>query len=301
MMSSNRTTRLPRRGLQITFRKKKPPYNNMYGHMFIQDLCMDFSISLSPSFRSDDFFEIKPNDSHLGGLLNYKRARFLDYDFTQLLSGNMHELIRYGRCSVEVALVVDQEKLIGIQFKPIYANLCFREKHTTTFYEQNHSGEYIKKTLENRLVIELDLKHLNLKRNYFRKIVNGLSAMELPDYEELNKREISFSDFTGQQKLDAYKLINKAYWNMRDNSDEYCTEAYLLYRKVKYKELQFRLLEYLLSKYNQALEGIGREYHFSGEIHPNKEVLNSRDALNSALTDEMDLKKIREVLFPKQQ
>lgn len=271
--------------------------SSLYSHMFLEDMCASFAISFSPSFQSDDFYIVSPESSILKQLLDTNHSRFLRYKFDQLLSWNMNELLRYGRCYVEIIPVVEEEELLSIRFESLSASRAFKLDTKTLLFSRDFMGDYHRKTVVNNLLIKLDLKDMGIQRMRFKRILKKLSKKDLPDFDFLNQNGISISDYDNKQKLSTFKLVGDTYWSLRDYSSVYITEVYLLYRKVKHDNYRLRFLEYLLAQYNQAIQVLGNQYGFSGKIEIAYEIDSHLDDLKELLSGNLSCKQMSDILY----
>ena len=260
-------------------------------------MCADFSISFSPTFNNDDFFEIYPKSSPVEKLLSSSHSSFLRYEFCKQLSWDMHELISKGKAYVEIAPIFSEQELVSLKFELISADRVRKKKSETIFSARDYSGKIIKKTIPNSRLLILDLKDIGINRNYFKKILNGLSKVEVPDFEWLNRKGITLKDYDDKQKISAFKLVGKTYWSLRDYNNEHITRVYSMYRNVMYKLYRYRFLEYFLDRYNQAISDLGKQYGFSGEIRIVPEVNNHLTELEQLLKGDINCDQMSDVLY----
>jgi len=271
--------------------------NSLYGGIFIEDMCSDFAIRFAPAYQSRNFFTVNPNDSKLKSFLEYKTHQFLQYELSKQLSQNMYNLLVNGVCYAEIVLGFEEKELKSISFVPLNINKCVKKRYESKFYAIDHRGNKVSWILPNNLIVKFDLKDLGMKRWHFRKMLKGLSRKKLPDFEWQQKMGISISDYDNRQVLNALKLVGDTYWNLRKSSNEYTTDIYLLYRDVKHKAYRLKFLDYLISKYNNALENLGLEYDFTGEIAYCVDIKNHVNALKRLLSGEINCEEMGKCLF----
>lgn len=296
-MKTDRATRSGK-GVLFRLRKRVDPKNSLYGRMFLEDMCADFGIDFSPTFNNNnDFFEIYPKSSLVEKLLNSSHSSFLRYEFYEQLSWDMHELIFKGKAYIEIIPMFSEQELVSLKFEPLLANRVYKKKSKTIFSARDYSGEIIKKSISNNRILILDLKDMGIKRNHFKKILNGLSKVGTPDFEWLNRKGITLKDYEDKQKVSAFKLVGKTYLSLKDYNNEHITRVYSMYRNVMHKLFRYRFLEYFLDRYNQVISDLGKQYGFSGEIRIVPEVNNHLTELEKLLNGDINCDQMSDVLF----
>lgn len=252
--------------------KNKKHKLSFYPHMFIQDYCLDFSISFSGFNSHDDFY--KANTIILSKLLEEENHLFFKYDLSELLSGIMHDLIFYGQSSVEIVLYFnDSNEVIGISFFPLNYVMkipFLRRKH---FFAKSFNEGLIYYYVEKKRLTEFNIRELGITKKFFNKILKKLSKLGISDIS-LGNRTPNI-DYEFYKRDEEYKLLNftkGVYWDGRNSNNQFVNEPYYLYRLTKYNILRLRILKYLLSKINTSLIRIGKEYSFQGEIECKLEI-----------------------------
>lgn len=295
----NRKNQFRNIGVLHSNRKKKLK-SSFYGHMFLQDMCMDFSISFSPTINGGEFFEIYPKSSIVDQLLRYKNhSPFLRYDFNQQLSWILNELMLSGRAYIKICPVIEEQEIVAIKFEHLFPERVSKRRKVTIFSERDYSGKISKKAVQNDRIVKFDLKDLGIERSYFKKILKGLSRLEIPDFKWLTKKEIPLNDYEAKRKLSALKIVGKTYWDLRDRNNENVTRVYSLYKDVMFKHLRYKFLEYFLNQYNQALNYLGEQYDFVGEIIIVPELNNHIEDLDKLLAGEINCDQMADILFTK--
>lgn len=243
--------------------------NSLYSHMFIEDFCFSFAIQFSRLNRSDSFYDIKPQEDSLTKYLTNENFNFLQYDLDQILQQNVYSLIMSGKAYIEIVILKDQDNnLKSISFIPLKVLIAKRHSDRTEFIAQLFNGNKIKYNVEKENLIVLDLKDLGFNRKYFVKLINKMAKIDLLDYSIYSQTAKGF-DIEKFKRLSEFKLLylnRKTYWCGRNYANQHMSESYLLYRMAHYKMLRLKFLDYILSKYNTALERFKTEYAFEGRI-----------------------------------
>ena len=63
------------------------------------------------------------------------------------------------------------------------------------------------------------------------------------------------------------RLNKRTFWYGRNSSNQYLSEAYLLYHVMNFRMLQWKILEYVIVSYNKALSKIEEQVGSLGQIN----------------------------------
>ena len=257
--------------------------NSFYGHMFLEDICANFSIRFSDFAKPRNFFTTSPNDSNLGTYFESS-----DHEFSNVLSRSMYNLLLNGVSYVEIVLGFDDEELRNISFVPLNITKHTKKKGEIKFFA---TGAYNEKPVDwvisNDFLIKLDLNDLGMRRNHFRKILKGLSDKGLPDFDWIAKSGNSLDNYINRQTLHSMKLVGDTYWDLRKSDNEYTNDVHLLYRRVMSDLFKFKFLEYMLARYNKTLKTLGAKYGFEGEIAHTVDISGHKAKLTQLLSGEI--------------
>jgi len=257
---------------------------SFYGQMFIEDFCQLFSISLSKINKSRDFYVINSKDDHLYKLLNIENNNFFEYVLDQQLQKIMYSLICEGKAFVETVLLKDEDgNLFGILFVPLAILKNRKHKKTTTFYARQSDNKIVQYEVSNNNLIVFDLTDLGFSSNYFIKLINKMKSLDIPNYSTIVSNPKLGFDIKKFQQLTEFKLLklhNRTFWDGRNHNNQYLSESYMLYRIAHYKLVRLQFLDYLLTKYNQALRRLGDDFGFFGEIVTTRKRIDYEDCLS---------------------
>jgi hypothetical protein len=233
-----------------------------YTSMFLDDFCC-FSV-FEDRGQYSPLFEI--NDKHLQDLLCFSDPSFLRYGFVQQLDEVAKELLLFGKTYVEVITEEDKDsKLISISFKPIYTNKARAIHNRVYFRAKKFDESMISFWVPKSNLLIFDLKELGFSRRYFVRLLRKIQKLELP-FDMIGTSDFNIDYFKSYSEKKMLKLNRRTYWTGRNYTNQFISEGYLLYRSIKFKELQWRFLEYLISGYNKALSGIIAEKKVNGQI-----------------------------------
>lgn len=240
--------------------------HSIYPHMFIEDFCMDFSISFSTINSHGDFFKI--TTEKLKKLLEEGNYLFLRYDLSKLLSKIMRDLIYKGKSSIETVLYYnDSNELVGIGFSPLNYITRVPLIRKELFIAKSFNGKLIHYNVKKNRLIKFNIREIGLTKNFFNKQLNKLSKLGTPNFS-LTKKIPNFN-FELYKRYEELKLLNctkRIYWDGRNSTNRFVNQPYYLYRLTNYNILRLCIFKYLLWKINSSIEGIGYEYNFDGKV-----------------------------------
>lgn len=269
-----------------------------YIRMFIEDMSADFAVRFSKSGEYREFFKIKSSDGKLEKLLNFIDYSFLSYKFSQLLSSNMRSLMLNGQCFIEIDQHFNKDnELKGILLHSFSSRFNLSINGKTTFWVKDYKGEHKIWTIPNERLIKLDLKDLNIERDYFQKIIKKLPECEI-DYKVPSYIH-SFEEEEKIKSLKMIKVVGRTYWSMRGLNNKYMTEFYLIYRIFQFNVFRKKFLDYFMEKYNKAINNVGRQHNFSGEIIFNCRHFGSSHDIAKLAIGNINCEKMGDLLFGK--
>ena len=289
----------PRSSLKHDYKYKE----SMYSHMFLEDFCISFSFEFSSINKDNDFYDVRPANDNLKKYLLFENYSFFRYDFEKILDSSMYSLILGGKSYIEIVTWKDSEGCIkGISFIPLGATNAKEHKEEVLFTSILYNGEKTKYKIKKKNVIALDLKEIGFQRNYFRRLINKMAAIELPSASMLeNGQKIGF-DFREYNKRNELKLLQfnkKTHWLGRNYSNQHLSESYLLYRTAHYKMLRLTILDYFLKKFNDALKRFQGECSFEGKIVATFQRINYEEHLEALRKGEINTSQFRDIIYPK--
>ena len=242
----------------------EPPIKGLgnYFDMFLQDFCC-YNVFQTDNHNSDLF---TVSSQELRQLLCYRDSSFLHYEFGEHINEVVATLIKYGRAFVEVITEKDESaKLSGISFRIIQNRSARRVGSYIQFKSSTFGNELTTFSIPESSLIILNLKDLTFSRRYFVRLFRKIQKLELP----LNMLEIKNFDITKYSALADKKMLRlnkRTFWYGRNASNRYMSEAYLLYHVMNFQMLQWKVLEYVISRYNDALSKIEEHVGLLGKI-----------------------------------
>lgn len=249
---------------------KKKYIRSLYSHMLIEDLCRHFSIEFSSFHIRRDFYKVQPIGDVLETFLKTKDWYDISHSFDEVLGQSMFSLILKGKAYIEVVLLKDDlDALESITFRSLIFTSAKTKKHITKLISHTSSGEKIKYNISNKYLIILDLRELGFSRNYFVGLIKKLAPLEVTKYTDLMLDKKSKFDFNEYKRKADFKLLyltKDIHWMGRNYDNQYLSENYLLYRISMYKKMRWEFLDYMIKKFNEALDRFKDEYTFKGRI-----------------------------------
>lgn len=266
--------------------------------MFLDDLCLDFSISFSKFSESTSFFTVK-DDNKLREVLLFKDPLFLQYKFSELLSFALHDLLLSGSAYIEIVLHGSDTELEGISFQRFRYKRKIKKKNTTIFYGKDYLGSRAKFSILNDCLIKLDLRDLGLKRNHFKRILRYLGKDGLEDFDWLLSKNISYKEYNDKLHYKALTRIKKTYWDFRNPTYEYINDPYKLYRNIKFTLFRKSLLDYMLDQFNKKLRNLKLNEQITGEIAYSEIINCYEEELEDMLNGKRNCKQIWDLINEK--
>lgn len=259
-------------------------YNqSSYSDMLLKDITNGYSFLLS-SLTSDhkDSFDIQPANDRLEKLLSFHSYRWLEHELDDLLRDISYYLIINGKAYVEIVTwtnakgktdskQTNSEEVIGLSLEPIFVKRGILLRGHYWFIGKDIKGDTVPFRVEKRRIICFDLKDLQIKRNYFVRLLKRLSRIDLLNSTELSlnpklKGKYSFTDHAQKNDFLLLKYTRKVYWYGRRGDNQYLSESYLSYRAACFKLWRKGLLDYLIKKLNTGLKRFAQELNYDGNI-----------------------------------
>lgn len=266
---------------------KRSRETSMYGDMFIQDLCMHFSIVLGKRNNYRQFYKVDEAGSALNTLLEYEDHMFLEYDFDKLLATNLNSLLKHGNAYVEVVRLFDENNnLVGIKLVPFRNNIQISFGKSIYYLLRRCDGAIEKGIINKEDVISFKVQDIGYTRVELWRVFRKLRKFDLSFVELLmdNKSGFEFDDYSKKKDLELLKVGRRFRWIGRKYNNYYLNEPYLVYLRMEELKLKENILNKLLHKYNEKLSEIGRKYGFAGKICYETRVANF-DELYKELLD----------------
>ncbi|MDD4029268.1 MAG: hypothetical protein PHX86_06145 [Caldisericia bacterium] len=272
-----------------------------FSHCLLEDLCLSFSIELSPRKESKNFYAIEPNNDLLHKFLSYND--FLNRSFDDILSTVMCSLVTKGVSYTEIVFYKDTDfNLIGIEFKPLNVYKARKKLNCTYFYARKHKKP-LYGVLNNNLIF-LDLKKIGYRRNFFLKIFSKLSKLEKKKYSFLRIPHglplILEKNFKRWLDFEFLKTNKKSFWDGRKPYNYFLNEPYSLYREANYKMIRYKFLDYILQEFNSSLERFSSKFSFNGRIVTTAIRINYQKHLKAFQDGEMNIEQLNTILTKNQ-
>lgn len=268
---------------------------NLNFHMFLQDFCSSYSIYLSQNYQNDDFYKFDGTIDTFEDLFGYD---FLRYDLDKLLSNIAENLILFGRAFLERIYWYDENnKLMKISYECINCKkIKVRRKHLyyRVYREQRKK---VKGKIKEENIVEFRLKDLGFRKRYIVKRIRKLRRFENPDIKLVQSKFFDFDKYVKKNEYHTLKKMKNIYWNARNNSNQFLSEPYLVYRIIRFDMLKNSFLEYMISRINEDLKKIGDSCGFSGAIKYNSKVKNYDSIIQDLKTGQKTCEQISKIIF----
>ena len=231
-----------------------------YAAMFIQDFCSFLSLESHNYGRL-----LTVNNQHLLELLKYDNRNLcyeLEKDFNQVAT----ILLLYGKAYVEIITVKSKSGELGnISFRILNTGHAKKIGDFVHFSAQTLEKEEVQFFIQARNLIEFDLKDLGFKRKYFARLIAKMNKLDLPT-ELLESHDFDITIYSQKVEKQLLKINKRTHWFGRNYKNQYMNDAYLLYRIMCFKELQWKFFKYIVSKYNEALAALSKSEDIQGQI-----------------------------------
>lgn len=253
--------------------RKANTLNNMFLHMFMEDMTHGFSYDFgSRDSYNDVFYTTSDKDKLLGKYLCYENYHYLDYDFEKILTSSLYDLIFFGRAYVECILLRDDKgDLVGVEFLPIKAKRLLNFFKVSWFAGKNYEKKLSLFHVPNKHIVSYDLKELGYKRNHFRKRFRKLKKLDITGATKLTispdmKKHFDFSVYASKKDRDKITVFSDVGWMGRDFDNKNVSESYLLYQRAKYLSFKWKMLQYLLKGINDCVKNFESVLNTSASI-----------------------------------
>lgn len=268
---------------------------NLHPHMFIEDFCNHYSISLAKHINTRNFFKVDNDDKLFKSIFGYD---FLEYDLDKLLSNITKNLILFGKAYVERVYIYDNKgNFAGIYYKCINCkNIKRRAKHFV-YKLKTDDNQKLKGKIPKKTVVAFRIKDLGFSTKFFRRKIKKLKKLDLPKAELSLATHFDTKHFTKKGDYELLKIMKNVYWNARKTQNTYFTEPYLIYRYMMFEKLRTHFLEYLISKINEDIYSINKETKFTGKITFESITQNYDSLLTEFESGEKNCEQVGKVIF----
>ncbi len=231
-----------------------------YANMFIQDFCSFLSLE---SHNYSHLLSV--NNQQLLELLKYDNRNLcyeLEKDFSQVAT----ILLLYGKAYAEIITVKSKTgELDNISFRILNTDHAKKTGDFVHFSAQSLDKEDVQFIIPARNLIVFDLKDLGFNRKYFARLIAKMNKLDLPT-ELFDSHDFDISIYSQKVEKQLLKINKRTHWFGRNYNNQYMNDAYLLYRIMYFKELQWQFLKYIVSKYNEALSTLNKSENVQGQI-----------------------------------
>lgn len=235
-----------------------------HSHMFIEDFCSSYSITLAKHINERNFFKIDNNEELFKSIYGYN---FLEYDLDKLLSNITKNIILFGKSYVErIYIYDDKDNLVGINYKCINCKNIKRRANHIVYKLKTDDNQKVKGRISKKAIVAFRIKDLGFSKSFFHRKIKKLEQLELPKPELTLTKYFDMSKFINKSDYKLLKTMKKVYWSARKYDNTFVTEPYLIYRKMMFEKLRNYFLEYLIMKINEDIESIKKETMFTGKI-----------------------------------
>lgn len=232
----------------------------VYEGMFLDDFCNvhDYSYSCNKELE-----EMLPDD-----ISSYLEDVF--ENITRQLTAN-------GRAYVEILAVKDDNgDMKEMSFNCFHPLIVFKGIHKLFFISKTHQGKYSLCSADKKMIAVFDLKELGYSRFEFKRILKRADKLEELRHSDMfmdKNLDINITETISKLDLKLLKCTRDIYWDVRMGNSCYFNDFYSLWRKVKFKELKLRFLDYMLSKINDMLKlnGLGEIVTETGDFDYSEE------------------------------
>lgn len=266
--------------------------NSFYLNMFLDDFCSNFYINLCDNpYSSRDFFTFNGNIDKFNDIFCYD---FLTHKFNKLLSNIAKNMILYGKAYVAKEIVYDNNQNIKqINYRCINCKKI-RIRHKYLVYKfvnsLNDKKEHGKISKKNCLVF--DIKKVKLDEKEIIKKIKKLDKY----HNTTNFFSNKFFNFNHYKKTEERKqlsLTKNIYWSCRNSDNYFLSEPYLLYRQIHFYIMQEKLLNYIISVFNEDLPF----FKLNGTITYNSKVRNYENLLDELNNGEKNCQNVCDIIF----
>ena len=247
--------------------------NNMFLHMFMEDITHGFSYDFSSRGSYNDiFYTTSDKDKLLEQYLCYESYHYMRYDFEKILTSSLYDLIFFGRAYAELILLKDDKgDLKGLEFLPIKAKRLFNCFKVSWFAGKNYEKKLSLFHVPNKYIISYDLKELGYKRNHFKKRFRKLKKLDITVATNLMlssdmKKHFDSSTYVNKKERDKITVFSDIGWIGRDYDNKNMSESYFLYQRAKYLNFKWKMLQYLLKGVNESIKNFASVLNTSASI-----------------------------------
>lgn len=238
---------------------------NHYAGCFLQDITTSFSIALSyhniNGVNGASFYKFTGDNTIFSELFGYQ---FLYYDFDELLSNILKNIIVFGHAFVERYYILDDNnKIVGINYECINCKKI-KAKQKTILYTVKAEDKIYHGKISKDNILSFTLKELNYRRRFFLNRIRKLDKKDLTNSKIFTDKDFDFKRFKRKFDYLCLKETKGIYWYINDN--QFLSEPHLLYRKINYDLLLAKFLDYFVNIFNNDLKKIQAIMNTSGTI-----------------------------------
>ena len=240
----------------------RPQKDSVFTHKFFQDLCTGFSYTLGDKVNGNDFYYFHPTGCVAEKAFQNTYHYNLSYEIEDVIDNVIVSLLRYGKAYIYLEtkykrIVIDnhvKDKLSTLKLIELIGYPSRKNKESLIFYKRAFNGDVNKIELEADRFIELTVKDIGYRKNYFSKINKQIGKYDTTSSaNEFIAESTAGYDFHEHLKHDRIKMLiatKDIGWNFE--TDE-LSDSYFFYRQIQQNKFKLLVINYIISKINSTL------------------------------------------------
>ena len=271
-------------------------------HMLRKDLTLSLSTEFSRHNRYTDFYDIRSDNENLKRLFLFEEPDYFRYNFDQLLSWTLYNLISARKAYIEIVILKNNNgQVVGLSLASFDAIKYLTTNRTSYFVSKNHEKKHVYFKIPVNHYIEFSLKSLGLGKNYFKRLFRKIKKLDrysaisfLTDDKMRSKFDSKM--WMKKQDFDILQYPRKIGWH-RGSDNKLLSKSYLLYRTIEYKLFRQKCMEYLLQTINKALKLINDEIGAIGEIIVAASLLDYKQEWQRYINGEICASELSKIIY----
>ena len=238
--------------------------NNIYYQRFFQDLFSGYSYVLGEKQDEMSFYTVEPKNCELKRILKVNDTYDLSYGLERIISNALCHLAKSGKAY----LYLDpkyrenengsensvERKLSELKLREIVGYPRKRLFGKTVFYSLKFGGGVVKKEIEPKQLIVLDLRDMCYRKDTFYNIASKLDKSDIMKSVKLITEHVSEYNFTvhvTKERMRLLKLTRDLGWWFGTDG---LSDSYILYKKIQQVKLQITFLSYAIKQINNGIK-----------------------------------------------
>lgn len=267
----------------------------MTANNFLTEFCNVVG-NLRRSIYEDSFFYFKKSDKKLSTLLGFF-TNLDGFDLEQSIRNIIYDLLLYGKTYAEVILFFDEKNTLDeIEIKPIRYKRQIIIFNKLYYCVKKFDGTYEFGHIDKQNLLIFNLKDMGFSKSFFKRRMKKLDKLDknLLDLPSTSP-DFNFDIYKKKTELKNLKIMKKVYWT-ESLRNKHISEPYLVYRSMKLHLLQKEFLDYVLGKYNEKLNQVGKEHNFTGKIRYKTKTVDYNTLINELQSGEKNCEQIADLI-----